>query len=141
MKVDIKTILGGLMSGGFETIFSTAIIAIGVLASETGQSIQEAAYENILASYSSPEEAFASCVSEEKCSYIAALVKETLRFYPPLKLLPARQTYKPFDYHGSIIPKGVLVYVNTQAVNRGKFHALELIGSHHNSFRQNYLRR
>lgn len=41
-------------------------------------------------------------------------------FYPPLKLLPARQVYKEFIYAGAKIPKGVLIYVNTQAVNFGK---------------------
>lgn len=108
------------MSGGFETVFSTAIIAIGVLASPAGQSIQQRAYENIMNVYETPEEAFKRCVIEEKSSYIAALVKESLRFYPPLKLLPARQTYKEFVYKGSIIPKGVLIYINAQAINRGR---------------------
>ncbi|KAJ5108318.1 cytochrome P450 [Penicillium angulare] len=119
-KLDIKTILGGLMSGGFETIFSTAIITIGYLSSPEGQAVQEKAYSNILSMYETPEEAFKNCVSEEKCDYVSSLVKEALRFYPPLKILPARQTYKDFVYQGATIPKGILVYVNTQAVNRDK---------------------
>ncbi|KAK4941188.1 hypothetical protein LTR10_018861 [Elasticomyces elasticus] len=117
---DIKTILGGLMSGGFETVFSTAIITIGMLATTAGQAIQERAYADILSAYSSPEEAFQRAVDEEKIPYIMGLVKEALRFYPPLKLLPARQTYKEFTYQGTTIPKGVLLYINAQAANRDK---------------------
>jgi phenylacetate 2-hydroxylase len=119
--VDIKTILGGLMSGGFETIFSTAIVTIGFLATAEGQKIQKEAYADITSVYDTPEDAFRECVAEEKSPYIAGLVKESLRFYPPLKLLPARQTFKEFEFQGATVPKGVLVYVNTQAANRGMF--------------------
>jgi phenylacetate 2-hydroxylase len=108
------------MSGGFETLYSTAIITIGMLSTQEGQEIQKMAYEDIMSHYDTPEEAFENCLTEEKSKYIIGLVKEALRFYPPLKLLPARQTYKDFIYQGSSIPKGVLVYLNTQAVNRGK---------------------
>lgn len=108
------------MSGGFETIFSTAIITIGMLSSPEGQIIQQRAYDDILATYETPEEAFEQCLKEEKSAYVVGLVKEALRFYPPHKLLPARQMYKDFEYHGSIIPKGVLIYVNNQAANFGK---------------------
>ncbi|PYH93380.1 cytochrome P450 [Aspergillus ellipticus CBS 707.79] len=119
-QLDVKTILGGLMSGGFEALFSTAIIAIGMLSTLEGQEMQVQAYADIMSAYSTPEEAFEHCVAEEKCAHISALVKETLRFYPPLKLLPARQTYKDFTYRGAAVPKGLLVYVNTQAAGRDK---------------------
>lgn len=119
-EMDVKTILGGLMSGGFETVYSTAIIAVGMLSTPDGQHIQQQAFDDIMSHYSTPEEAFAKCVSEEKSAYVAGLVKEALRFYPPLKLLPARQTYKSFEYGSATIPKGVLVYMNAQAINRGE---------------------
>ncbi|KAF3402675.1 Phenylacetate 2-hydroxylase [Talaromyces pinophilus] len=117
---DVKTILSGLMSGGFETIFSTAIITVGMLSSPEGREIQREAYDNIMSVYDTPEQAFELCLVEEKCTYVTGLVKETLRFYPPLKLLPARQVYKEFEYQGATIPKGLLVYVNAQAANFGK---------------------
>lgn len=119
--MDIKTILGGLMSGGFETMYATAIIAIAMLSSSEGQAMQEAAYQDIMSVYETPEQAFELCVGEEKSPYVAGLVKEALRFYPPLKLLPARQTYKEFECGGGRVPKGVLVYLNAQAINRGMF--------------------
>ncbi|KAH8664249.1 cytochrome P450 [Xylariales sp. PMI_506] len=119
-KLDVKTILGGLMSGGFETIYSTAIIAVGMLSTPEGQLIQQKAYEDIMSVYDSPEQAFELCLTEEKSAYVMGLVKESLRFYPPLKLLPARQVYKDFKYQESLIPKGVLIYMNAQAINRDK---------------------
>ncbi|CAH0051154.1 unnamed protein product [Clonostachys solani] len=119
-QMDIKTILGGLMSGGFETVFSTAIITIGLLSTPEGQILQQEAYDDLMSAYDSPEEAFRDCMSEEKSPYIAGMVKESLRFYPPLKILPARQTFKEFEYNGAKIPRGVLVYTNTQAVNHDK---------------------
>ncbi|TVY48400.1 Phenylacetate 2-hydroxylase [Lachnellula occidentalis] len=120
-KVDVKTILGGLMSGGFETIYSTAIITIGMLSTLQGQSMQQEAYEDIMKVYDTPADAFNLCLTEEKSPYVMGLVKEALRFFPPLKLLPARQTFTEFVYQGATIPKGVLVYMNTQAINRGMF--------------------
>lgn len=108
------------MSGGFETVLATAIIGIGFLASPEGQDIQQRAYDEIMRIYDSVEEAFAQGILEAKSSYINAFVKETLRFYPPLHLLPPRQTFQEFTYNGSIIPKGVLVYINAQAINHGK---------------------
>ncbi|KAK3047444.1 hypothetical protein LTR09_011192 [Extremus antarcticus] len=119
-ELDIRTILGGLMSGGFETVYSTAIIALGVLSRSKGQQMQQQAYEEITNVYESEEKAFDKCLSEEKCHYVVALVKEALRFYPPLKILPARQTYKEFVYQGAIIPKGVLIYTNCQAILQHK---------------------
>ncbi|GFN12446.1 hypothetical protein AtubIFM56815_010683 [Aspergillus tubingensis] len=119
-QLDVKTILGGLMSGGFETVFSTIIVAIAVLSTKQGQYMQNKAYSDITSVYNSPEEAFEFCVSEEKCVYVSSIVKETLRFYPPLKLLPARQAFKEFTYQEAVIPKGILVYVNAQASNRDK---------------------
>ncbi|KAH8650482.1 cytochrome P450 [Ilyonectria robusta] len=119
-ELDIKTILGGLMSGGFETVYSTLIITIGILSTEAGQLIQEKAYQDIMNAYDSPQMAFEQCLLEEKSTYVVALVKEALRFYPPLKILPARQVYKAFSYEGANIPKGLLVYINTQAVNFDK---------------------
>lgn len=118
--VDFKTMLGGLMSGGFETLYATTVATIGFLSSAEGQVVQEKAYKDLVANYTSVVEAFQHAVDEEKSPYVIALVREALRFYPPLKLLPPRQTFKEFEYQGARIPKGILIYVNAQAINRGE---------------------
>lgn len=82
--------------------------------------MQQKAFDDLLGHYETPEQAFQFAVDEEKSTYISAFVKEVLRFYPPLRLLPARQTFNEFEYQGARIPKGVLLYLNCQAINRGK---------------------
>ncbi|KAH8886268.1 amino acid permease [Thozetella sp. PMI_491] len=117
-KLDIRTILGGLMSGGFETMFATAIAGIAYLAGPEGQKVQKKAFQDIIESYGTVEAAFEQAVSDEKSKYTAAFVRETLRYYPPLHLLPPRQTYRDFMWKSDIkIPKGVMVLVNCQATN------------------------
>jgi phenylacetate 2-hydroxylase len=109
------------MSGGFETMFAAAIAGIAFLASPEGQEVQQKAYQDILESYGTLEAAFEKAVDEEKSRYTAAFVRETLRYYPPLHLLPPRQTYQDFEWKDGIkVPKGVMILVNCQAINHGK---------------------
>ncbi|KAF7195244.1 Phenylacetate 2-hydroxylase [Pseudocercospora fuligena] len=116
---DVKTILGGLVSGGFDTIATTAIAGIMYLASQDGQAVQQKAYDDILQSYGSAQEAFREAVNNEASQYIVAFAREVLRFYPPLHLLPPRQTIKEFtDSNGVRVPKGVMILPNCQAINR-----------------------
>lgn len=117
---DIRTVLGGLMSGGFETIFSSAIAGIMYLSCPAGQSVQRKAFADIVQSYGSCEEAFERAVHEEKSSYLVAFVREILRYYPPIHVLPPRQTFKDFEWEGAQIPKGLMVLVNCQSANRGE---------------------
>lgn len=114
---DVRTILGGLMSGGFETILATAIAGIAYLASPEGQATQEKAYLEMIGISGNVEAAFQQAVETESSPYVAAFVRETLRHYPPLHILPPRQTYQGFEWHGARIPKGVMVLVNAQAAN------------------------
>ncbi|KAJ9150922.1 Amino acid permease [Pleurostoma richardsiae] len=116
-KLDVRTILGGLMSGGFETVFATAIAGIAYLSSPEGQLLQEKAYNNIIKAYGTAEDAFEQAVAEEKSEYMVAFVRETLRHYPPLHLLPPRQTIDDFQWGTAKIPKGVMILVNCQAAN------------------------
>lgn len=119
---DVRTILGGLMSGGFETILATAIAGIAYLASPEGQAIQEKAYSEMISTSGDVEAAFQQAVEAENSPYVAAFVRETLRHYPPLHILPPRQTYQEFAWNNATVPKGVMVLVNTQAVNHGTSH-------------------
>lgn len=119
---DVRTILGGLMSGGFETMLATAIAGIAYLASPEGQSVQEKAYSEMIDTSGDVEAAFQQAVEAENSPYVEALVRETLRHYPPLHILPPRQTYQEFEWNNATVPKGVMVLVNAQAVNHGMSH-------------------
>lgn len=107
------------MSGGFETILATAIAGIAYLASPEGQAAQEKAYLELIDSSGDVETAYREAVEAEKSPYVVAFVRETLRHYPPLHILPPRQTYQGFEWEGASIPKGVMILVNAQAVNHG----------------------
>lgn len=116
---DVRTILGGLMSGGFETILATAIAGIAYLASPAGQAAQKKAYLELIDASGDVEAAFKEIVKAEKSPYLAAFVRETLRYYPPLHILPPRQTYQEFEWEGATIPKGIMILANAQAINHG----------------------
>lgn len=107
------------MSGGFETILATAIAGIAYLASPEGQVMQEKAYSEMISTSGNVEAAFQQAVEAENSPFMVAFVRETLRHYPPLHILPPRQTYQEFEWDGARIPKGVMILVNTQAINHG----------------------
>ena len=117
---EIKSINVSLVSGGFETVSSTGVSGIAVLSTKEGQILQEKAYDELLSVYASSEEAWERCVLEEKSPYTVALVREMLRYYAPLQLLPPRKTIKEFQWRGLTIPKGLSVLMNAQAINHGK---------------------
>lgn len=118
---DVRTILGGLMSGGFETMLATAIAGIAYLASPEGQAAQEKAYLEMIDASGDIETAYQEAVEAETSPYVVAFVRETLRYYPPLHILPPRQTYQGFEWEGASIPRGVMILVNAQAINHGTF--------------------
>jgi phenylacetate 2-hydroxylase len=119
LAADVRTILGGLMSGGFETVLATAIAGIAYLASPEGQAMQEKAYLEMTGASGNVEAAFEDAVQEECSPFVVAFVHETLRHYPPLHILPPRQTYQEFEWNGVRIHKGVMILANAQAINHG----------------------
>lgn len=123
---DVRTILGGLMSGGFETILATAIAGIAYLASPAGQAAQEKAYFELIGASGDAEVAFKETVEAEKSPYLVAFVRETLRHYPPLHILPPRQVYQEFEWEGAKLPKGLMILANAQAINHGTSSSLRL---------------
>ncbi|KAL1384683.1 phenylacetate 2-hydroxylase [Phyllosticta capitalensis] len=119
-EAEIRSINVGLVSGGSDTIATTGLGGLGFLASKEGQAIQQKAYDEIMKVYATAEEAWENCVLEENVEYVVALVREMLRYYCAIQLLPPRKTCKPFEWQGAQIPAGVTVYMNAQAINHDK---------------------
>ncbi|KAL2011833.1 hypothetical protein VTN00DRAFT_4551 [Thermoascus crustaceus] len=55
----------------------------------------------------------------QECAYIAALVKECLRYYTVLRLALPRASIKDVSYEGTVIPKGTIFFLNAWACNMG----------------------
>jgi phenylacetate 2-hydroxylase len=113
----LKSINVSLVSGGFETLATTSLAGLGYLASEEGLEMQEKAYKAIMDVYKTPEDAWEKAISEETVPYVVALVREMLRHYAALPILPPRQTMSSFNWRGTMVPKGLSVYMNAQAIN------------------------
>ncbi|KAI1610581.1 phenylacetate 2-hydroxylase [Exophiala viscosa] len=116
-KDEIKSINVSLVSGGFETLSTTSTARMGMLSTPVGQVMQARAYEELMSLYDTVEECYEKVVVEEKSPYLVALVREMLRFYAAIQLLPPRQTMKSFIWNDIAIPAGVTVFQNAQAIN------------------------
>jgi phenylacetate 2-hydroxylase len=144
---DIQSINVSLVSGGFETVATTGLACLGLLASLEGQAIQDRAYEDLINSHGSVEDVWETSITDEKSPYVVALVREMLRYFAAIQFLPPRQTMKEFTWQGVRIPKGVTVIQNAQAINHGKFYILRFISFCRRSsiltpsYRQRFLRR
>ncbi|KAH3671159.1 hypothetical protein OGAPHI_000870 [Ogataea philodendri] len=117
---DVKSICVGLVSGGFETVGSTSALIMAQLVSEKGPEWQEKIYNECLAHYSSVQEAWGKVLLEQKCEFSNSFIRELLRMYAVIPLLPARKTIKSFTWNGASIPAGETVILNAQAANHDK---------------------
>ncbi|KAH8802434.1 phenylacetate 2-hydroxylase [Xylogone sp. PMI_703] len=119
-KDDIRSINVSLISGGFETVATTSTAGMAALITPSGEEIQEKAYEDLLSVYGTAEDAWEQCVTDERSPYLVALVREMLRYFAAVPLLPPRQTERKFSWNGVEVPKGVSVFLNAQAINHDK---------------------
>ena len=117
---DIKSICVGLVSGGFETIGSTASLIFMQLVNEQGHEWQERVYNELINQYGDIETAYDKVLLEEKCEFSISFIRELLRMYAVIPLIPARKTSKEFQYNGYTIPQGITVILNAQAANHDK---------------------
>ncbi|OBA15351.1 uncharacterized protein OGAPODRAFT_50557 [Ogataea polymorpha] len=119
---DIKCICVGLVSGGFETLGSTGALIFAQLATEKGEEWQERVYSDCIKHYGSVEEAWKQVVLEQKSEFAVSFIRELLRMYAVIPLIPARKTAKAFQWNGATIPEGTTVILNAQAANHDREH-------------------
>ncbi|KAH8703404.1 cytochrome P450 [Talaromyces proteolyticus] len=113
-NIELTSISLTMLSGGFETFSAVATWAIGLLA--TRLDIQQKAYDEIRGIYAA-ENPLCDAKDDQKCKYIVALVRESLRYFTVLRLSLPRVTNKEFTYDGNLIPVGTMVFLNSWACN------------------------
>lgn len=115
-----------LLQAAPDTVASGIYMCIAWLSSTPeGLSFQEELHDSILDAYNGDSTAaWHAAFREEKVPLLVSLYKETLRFFTIAPFSIPRKTSSPMRFRDSVIPKGVSVILNSQAVN----HDLEHFG-------------
>ncbi|KAK6842714.1 3-hydroxyphenylacetate 6-hydroxylase [Apiospora arundinis] len=118
-ETELNSISLSMISGGFETVSNTVGFSLGFLAQRPD--IQQKAFEEIckfqeITAGSSPDP-LCDAGDDQRCTYIAALAKEALRYFTIIPLVLPRESIRDINYEGVIIPKGTTFYMNAWACN------------------------
>ncbi|KAL5363048.1 cytochrome P450 [Aspergillus floccosus] len=103
-----------MLSGGLDTVTTLVAWSIGMLAKRPD--IQEKAFKAIGELYGK-DEPMCDAHDDQKCAYVAALVRECLRFFTVLRLALPRTSIRDITYNGTVIPKGTVFFLNAWACN------------------------
>lgn len=94
-----------MVAAGLDTLPGNINMTIAYLSSEHGQEIQKRLHDELMEAHKG-EDAWHSCLVEEKSEYMRSFVKEVLHYWSTLNLSFNRQSTKPIDYKGATIPAG-----------------------------------
>ncbi|KAK2593075.1 hypothetical protein QQS21_009205 [Conoideocrella luteorostrata] len=113
-KAELTSISLTMLSGGLDTVTTQVAWFVAFLSQH--QDIQDKAVAEIRKFY---DEAQPMCDEndDQKCAYVVALVKESLRYFSVLRLALPRASTKPVSYGGYTIPQGSIVFLNAWACN------------------------
>ncbi|KAH6693561.1 cytochrome P450 76A2 [Plectosphaerella plurivora] len=103
-----------MLSGGLDTLTTLVAWFIGLLVHHP--EIQEKAVKEIRAFFGD-DEPLCDAEDDQKCPYIVALVRESLRYFTVLRLALPRSTVRDVIYNGITIPKGTTLFLNAWACN------------------------
>lgn len=118
---EVMSIGLSMVSAGLDTVPGNLIMGIAYLSSPHGQEIQAHALADINKHYPTSN-AWEKCLLEEKCTYITALVKETLRFFSVIPICLPRKSTKPITWNSATIPAGTDFYMNAYAAHYDATH-------------------
>lgn len=118
---EILSIGLSMVSAGLDTVPGNLIMTIAYLSSEHGQEIQQRALKEINELYPDGD-GWERCLVEEKCSYITALVKETLRFWSVIPICLPRVSVKDVKWGNATIPAGTKFYMNAYGAHYDESH-------------------
>ncbi|CRK35304.1 hypothetical protein BN1723_004092 [Verticillium longisporum] len=103
-----------MLSGGLDTLTTLVAWFIGLLVHKP--EIQEKAIQEIRAFFGD-NEPLCDSEDDQKCPYMVALVRESLRYFTVLRLALPRATVRDVVHNGITIPKGSTLFLNAWACN------------------------
>ncbi|ODA79179.1 hypothetical protein RJ55_04771 [Drechmeria coniospora] len=103
-----------MLSGGLDTV--TTQVAWFVAFLSRHPEVQERAAAEIARFYG-PDEPMCEASDDQRCPYVVALVKESLRYFTVLRLALPRASTKDVAYGDVVIPAGSVVFLNAWACN------------------------
>ncbi|PLB34570.1 cytochrome P450 [Aspergillus candidus] len=113
-KEELTSISLTMLSGGLDTVTTLVAWSIGLLSQRPD--VQDKAVKAIQEMYSTGQP-MCDSGDDQKCAYVAALVRECLRFYTVLRLALPRTSIRDITYNGLLIPKGTVFFLNSWACN------------------------
>ncbi|KAF2100274.1 putative cytochrome P450 phenylacetate hydroxylase [Rhizodiscina lignyota] len=114
-RQDLTTISISLIQGGVETVAGTVSWGIALLANRPD--IQAKALQEIRQFYAESSDILCDAHDQEKCTYVAAFVRECLRYFTVLRLALPRSTVQEVNFRGKPIPAGSTIFLNAWACN------------------------
>ncbi|EGV66530.1 cytochrome P450 [Yamadazyma tenuis] len=122
---ELKTICLTMVSAGLDNTPLNLEHLFGQLSTHPlGSNFQEIAVGELLSLYQTPMNVWHKVVAECECSFIMALIQETLRYFTVLPLGLPRATTKSFQYQGIVVPEGATLIMNAFAANHDETHFL-----------------
>lgn len=115
---EVRSISLSMLSAGFETVGATVAWSLGFFAAHP--EIQDKAHREISRIYGD-DRPLCDPHEDMKCEYVAALVKECLRYFCVVRMNLPRSTIREVEYDGKIIPAGTMVLCNNMACNFGMY--------------------
>ncbi|PYH47697.1 putative cytochrome P450 phenylacetate hydroxylase [Aspergillus saccharolyticus JOP 1030-1] len=103
-----------MLSGGLDTI--TTLVAWSLCLLSQRPDIQDKAAKAIQGLYGQ-EMPLCDSGDDQKCAYVAALVRECLRYFTVLRLALPRTSIRDITYKKTVIPKGTVFFLNSWACN------------------------
>lgn len=115
---EVRSISLSMLSAGFETVGATVAWSLGFFAAHP--EIQDRAHREIGRMYGE-DRPLCDPLEDMKCEYVAALVRECLRYFCVVRMNLPRSTIREVEYDGKTIPAGTLLLCNNMACNFGTF--------------------
>ncbi|KAF7551226.1 hypothetical protein G7Z17_g5154 [Cylindrodendrum hubeiense] len=113
-KDELTSISLTMLSGGLDTVTTQVAWFIAYLSQHP--EIQDKAESEIRKFYDVTQP-MCDVDDDQKCQYIVALVKESLRYFTVLRLALPRASIKDVVHEGVTIPSGSVVFLNAWACN------------------------